>query len=94
MSQPGLVELPRSGEYTTNELGDLFGVARSTVYRAVARSRTSVPAARSVSGAVHHAERRVTTPRPEPTPQTGSLSVSSTPAIAVHPNAASRAASG
>lgn len=34
-----LVELLRSGEYTTAELGDLFGVARSTVYRAVERSK-------------------------------------------------------
>jgi DNA invertase Pin-like site-specific DNA recombinase len=32
-----LVSLLRSGEYTTAEVGDLFGVARSTVYRAVAR---------------------------------------------------------
>jgi hypothetical protein len=36
-----LVELLHSGEYTTAELGDLFGVARSTVYRAVTRSKTS-----------------------------------------------------
>jgi len=28
-----LVELLHSGEYSTAELGDLFGVARSTVYR-------------------------------------------------------------
>ena len=34
-----LVELLRSGEYTTAELGDLFSVARSTVYRAVERSK-------------------------------------------------------
>src|ERR1039457_316586 len=34
-----LVELLYSGEYSTAELGDLFGVARSTVYRAVARSK-------------------------------------------------------
>jgi DNA invertase Pin-like site-specific DNA recombinase len=33
-----LVELIRSGEYTTSEVGDLFGVARSTVYRALQRS--------------------------------------------------------
>ncbi len=34
-----LVELIRSGEYTTGEVGDLFGVARSTVYRALQRSK-------------------------------------------------------
>lgn len=34
-----LVELIRSGEYTTGEVADLFGVARSTVYRAVQRSK-------------------------------------------------------
>ena len=36
-----LVELLHSGEYTTAELRDLFGVARSTVYRAVVRSKTA-----------------------------------------------------
>ena len=33
-----LVELYRSGEHTTAELAELFGVARSTVYRAVGRA--------------------------------------------------------
>ncbi len=32
-----LVALHRAGEYTTTELADLFGVARSTVYRAIQR---------------------------------------------------------
>lgn len=32
-----LVELHRKGEHTTAELAELFGVARSTVYRAVER---------------------------------------------------------
>ena len=32
-----LVALLKSGEYSTAELGDLFGVARSTVYRAIGR---------------------------------------------------------
>lgn len=36
-----LVELLHSGEYSTAELGDLFGVARSTVYRVVIRSKTA-----------------------------------------------------
>jgi hypothetical protein len=39
-----LVELLRSGEYTTGELGDLFDVARSTVYRAVARAKHAATA--------------------------------------------------
>lgn len=33
-----LVELHRTGEHTSAELAELFGVARSTVYRAVARA--------------------------------------------------------
>ena len=32
-----LVALLKSGEYSTAEIGDLFGVARSTVYRAIGR---------------------------------------------------------
>jgi DNA invertase Pin-like site-specific DNA recombinase len=35
-----LVALLNGGEYSTAELADLFGVARSTVYRAVERERT------------------------------------------------------
>ncbi len=41
-----LVELLGSGDYTTAEVGDLFGVARSTVYRAVERSRRPKAGAR------------------------------------------------
>ena len=32
-----LVALHRAGEHSTTELADLFGVARSTVYRAIQR---------------------------------------------------------
>ena len=32
-----LVALHRAGEHSTAELGELFGVARSTVYRAIRR---------------------------------------------------------
>jgi DNA invertase Pin-like site-specific DNA recombinase len=46
-----LVELLRSGEYSTGELGDLFGVARSNVYRAVARSKTAAAAGRATTSA-------------------------------------------
>jgi DNA invertase Pin-like site-specific DNA recombinase len=48
-----LVALLDTGDYTTADLADLFGVARSTVYRAVERERilratsTSIP----ISGA-------------------------------------------
>ncbi len=38
-----LVSLLESGEYTTADLADLFGVARSTVYRAVDRERARSP---------------------------------------------------
>jgi hypothetical protein len=34
-----LVALLKSGEYSTAEIGDLFGVARSTVYRAIGRGQ-------------------------------------------------------
>lgn len=34
-----LVALHRAGEHSTAELGDLFGVARSTVYRAIQRDQ-------------------------------------------------------
>ena len=35
-----LVALVKGGDHSTAELADLFGVARSTVYRAVERERT------------------------------------------------------
>lgn len=35
-----LVSLYRGGEHTTSEIAELFGVARSTVYRAIQRART------------------------------------------------------
>jgi len=34
-----LVELHRAGQHTSAELAELFSVARSTVYRAIARAR-------------------------------------------------------
>jgi len=34
-----LVELHRAGQHTTAELAELFGVARSTVYRALERGQ-------------------------------------------------------
>jgi DNA invertase Pin-like site-specific DNA recombinase len=40
-----LVALHRAGEHSTAELGDLFGVARSTVYRAIQREATRTQAA-------------------------------------------------
>ena len=42
-----LVSLLETGEYTTADLADLFGVARSTVYRAVERERILKAAAAS-----------------------------------------------
>jgi DNA invertase Pin-like site-specific DNA recombinase len=39
-----LVALHHAGEHSTAELGDLFGVARSTVYRAIEREATRTPA--------------------------------------------------
>ena len=36
-----LVELHAAGQHTTAELAELFGVARSTIYRAVQRAQRS-----------------------------------------------------
>ncbi|WP_446219310.1 recombinase family protein [Micromonospora sp. IBHARD004] len=38
-----LVALHKAGEHTSAELAELFGVARSTVYRAIERATASVP---------------------------------------------------
>jgi len=35
-----LVQLHRTGEHTTSEIAELFGVVRSTVYRAIERAET------------------------------------------------------
>ena len=47
-----LVDLYRRGEHSTAELADLFGVARSTVYRALQRDRTNGHRAGSSSASV------------------------------------------
>ena len=47
-----LVALLKSGEYSTAELGDLFGVARSTVYRAIGREAARQRAERSGPGPI------------------------------------------
>jgi len=71
-----LVELIRPGEYTTSEVGDLFGVARSTVYRALERSKQRAAVttpAKSISRKARQAKlgrnwphriRRQSSPRP------------------------------
>jgi DNA-binding MarR family transcriptional regulator len=41
------VTLYRAGEHTVSELEDLFGITRSTVYRAVQRDMRPQPAARA-----------------------------------------------
>jgi DNA-binding MarR family transcriptional regulator len=38
-----LIAFHRTGEHSTAELGDLFGVARSTVYRAIERDKRHRP---------------------------------------------------
>jgi len=40
-----LVALHRAGTHTTSEIAELFGVARSTVYRAIQRGGANPPAA-------------------------------------------------
>ena len=47
-----LVLLLKSGEYSTAEIGDLFGVARSTVYRAIGRDAATQRAQRSGTGSL------------------------------------------
>jgi DNA invertase Pin-like site-specific DNA recombinase len=39
-----LVSLVHSGEYSTAEVADLFGVSRSTAYRAIERQRIAAKA--------------------------------------------------
>lgn len=46
--EAALVKLHGSGEHTVSELGELFGVGRSTVYRALERAATS--SAMSIGG--------------------------------------------
>jgi DNA invertase Pin-like site-specific DNA recombinase len=45
-----LVALLKSGEHSTAELGDLFGVARSSLYRAIGREAARQRAERSGAG--------------------------------------------
>jgi DNA invertase Pin-like site-specific DNA recombinase len=45
-----LVALFKGGEYSTAELADLFGVARSTVYRACQRERARVDVSVAAAG--------------------------------------------
>jgi DNA invertase Pin-like site-specific DNA recombinase len=44
-----LVALHRAGEHGTTELADLFGVARSTVYRAIERDAAAASRTRAVA---------------------------------------------
>ena len=48
-----MVALLKSGEYSSAELGDLFGVARSTVYRAVERDSARKRAQRQTTASIH-----------------------------------------
>ena len=48
-----MVALLKSGEYSSAELGDLFGVARSTVYRAVERDAARKRAERQTTASTH-----------------------------------------
>jgi len=47
-----MVALLKSGEYSSAELGDLFGVARSTVYRAVERDAARKRAERQTTASI------------------------------------------
>ena len=48
--------LHRAGEHSVAEVGDLFGVTRSTVYRAIqrdaARQRTALPGRTALGGTI------------------------------------------
>ena len=48
-----MIALLKSGEYSSAELGDLFGVARSTVYRAVERDSARKRAQRQTTASIH-----------------------------------------
>jgi DNA invertase Pin-like site-specific DNA recombinase len=47
-----LVALLKSGEYSTAEIGDLFGVVRSTVYRAIGRDAARQRAQRQPTASI------------------------------------------
>lgn len=44
-----LVSLIHSGDYSTAEIADLFGIGRSTVYRAIERQRTEAKSSVAVT---------------------------------------------
>jgi DNA invertase Pin-like site-specific DNA recombinase len=44
LQEAHLVELHRGGQHTSSDLAELFGVARSTVYRALQRAGANAPA--------------------------------------------------
>jgi DNA invertase Pin-like site-specific DNA recombinase len=48
-----LVSLVRSGEYSTAEVAELFGVGRSTVYRAIERQRVAAEAGLAEGASKH-----------------------------------------
>jgi DNA invertase Pin-like site-specific DNA recombinase len=52
-----LVALHRAGEHSTAGLGDLFGVARSTVYRAIERDAARRRAVRPADGSANTGHR-------------------------------------
>ncbi|MEQ4210462.1 recombinase family protein [Actinopolymorpha sp. B9G3] len=64
-----LVELLGSGEYTIAEVGDLFGVARATVYRAVQRHRTASVTVPNPPTAAAGRHRAPGAPGPAPQPK-------------------------
>ncbi|HEX6359464.1 MAG TPA: helix-turn-helix domain-containing protein [Actinophytocola sp.] len=76
-----LVSLVHSGEYSTLEVAELFGVGRSTVYRAIERQRMAAKA----NLAETSARRRLTTAPavPKPTPQRDAGAPA--PRLASHP---------
>jgi len=57
-----LVSLHRSGEHSVSELGDLFGVTRSTVYRAIqrdaVRQRTQIAGRSDLGGKIAEQSRK------------------------------------
>ena len=48
-----LVSLVHSGEYSTAEVAELFGVGRSTVYRAIERQRVAAKAGIAEASSKH-----------------------------------------
>jgi DNA invertase Pin-like site-specific DNA recombinase len=78
-----LASLHRAGEHSVTELGDLFGVGRSTVYRAIQRDAAHLTTRRSATRLPERTHRTASPERPHvgrsPRPSAAVLSAAGAP---------------